>query len=187
MAIASPSQPEAEAELIGRCGPIELLVLDVDGVLTDGAIIVNDLGIESKHFHVRDGGGISLWRKAGKKVAIISGRSAACVEVRAAELGIEPVIQGAADKRGPILALAQEFGFEPRQVCAMGDDVADLRMLGVSGLSACPSDASPEVLEAAHLVSQSPGGRGAVREVIEVILKHQGLWDGLVGGYRTRG
>jgi 3-deoxy-D-manno-octulosonate 8-phosphate phosphatase (KDO 8-P phosphatase) len=180
MAIASST------DLIARCGPIELLVLDVDGVLTDGAIVVDDHGVESKHFHVKDGGGIALWRKAGKKVAILSGRSAPCVEVRANELGIAPVIQGASDKHGPILALIQELGLEPGQVCAMGDDLADLPMLAVSGLAACPSDASIEVIEAAHLVSDAPGGRGAVREVIEAILKHQGLWDGLVDGYRSR-
>jgi 3-deoxy-D-manno-octulosonate 8-phosphate phosphatase (KDO 8-P phosphatase) len=178
MAIAS------SADLSGRCGPIELLVLDVDGVLTDGAIVVDDLGVESKHFHVRDGGGIALWRKAGKKVAIISGRSAACVEVRAAELGIAPVIQGAADKRKPILALIEELGLQRGQVCAMGDDLADLPMLEIAGLAACPGDASGEVLEVAQFVTIAPGGRGAVREVIEAILKHQGLWDGLVAGYR---
>ena len=181
MAIAS------SAELTERCRPIELLVLDVDGVLTDGSIVVDDRGVESKHFHVKDGGGIALWRKAGKRVAIISGRTAACVEVRAAELGISPVIQGASDKRGPILALLQEFGLEPRQVCAMGDDLADLRMLAVSGLAACPSDATREVLEVAHMVSDAPGGRGAVRQVVEAILKEQGSWDGLVQSYRSGG
>jgi 3-deoxy-D-manno-octulosonate 8-phosphate phosphatase (KDO 8-P phosphatase) len=173
-------------DLIERCLPIELLVLDVDGVLTDGAIIIDDLGVESKHFHVKDGGGIALWRKAGKKVAIISGRSALCVDHRAAELGISPVIQGAADKKIPILALLQDLGLEPRQVCAMGDDLADLRMLGVVGLAACPVDASVEVAESAHFVTEKPGGRGAVRELIEVILRHQGVWDGLIAGYRGR-
>jgi 3-deoxy-D-manno-octulosonate 8-phosphate phosphatase (KDO 8-P phosphatase) len=179
MAIASPT------DLPERCRAIELLVLDVDGVLTDGVIVVDDRGVESKHFHVRDGGGIALWRKAGKKVAIISGRSANCVEVRAAELGITPVIQGSSDKRSSILALIRDFGLEPRQVCAMGDDLADLPMLELAGLAACPSDASAEVVESAHLVARSPGGRGAVREVIEAILKHQGAWPGLVEGYRT--
>ncbi len=172
--------------LVERCIPIELLVLDVDGVLTDGAIIVDDMGIESKHFHVKDGSGITLWRKAGKKVAIISGRSAACVEIRGEELGIAPVIQGASDKKTAILGVIHDLGYEPRQTCAMGDDVADLRMLGVAGLAVCPSDAAAEVLESVHHVSQLPGGRGAVREVIELILTHQGLWDGVIAGYRSR-
>ena len=96
------------------------------------------------------------------------------------------MIQGASEKRGPILGLIQDLGLEPSQVCAMGDDLADLAMLEVAGLAACPSDASAEVIEASHLVSDAAGGRGAVREVIEEILKHQGLWDGLVDGYRGR-
>jgi 3-deoxy-D-manno-octulosonate 8-phosphate phosphatase (KDO 8-P phosphatase) len=181
MAIAPPT------DLPARCRGIELLVLDVDGVLTDGAIVVDDRGVESKHFHVKDGGGIALWRRSGKKVAIISGRSAPCVDVRAGELGIDPVIQGSTDKKASILGLLREFGLEADQVCAMGDDLADLPMLGVSGLAACPSDAAAEVIESAHLVSNFAGGRGAVREVIEILLKNQGAWDGLVDGYRGGG
>lgn len=181
MAIAPPT------DLPGRCLAIELLVLDVDGVLTDGAIVVDDRGVESKHFHVKDGGGIALWRRAGKKVAIISGRSAPCVEVRAAELGISPVVQGSSDKKASILGLIRELGLEAGQVCAMGDDLADLPMLSSCGLAACPGDASPEVVESAHLVSQFSGGRGAVREVIEILLKNQGAWDGIVEGYRGGG
>lgn len=172
-------------ELDARCAPIELLVLDVDGVLTDGVIAVDDHGVETKHFHVRDGGGIALWRKAGKRVAIVSGRSARCVEVRAAELGIAPVVQGAKDKAAPFRAIMEESGLEPGQVCAMGDDLADLPMMGLAGLAACPSDASAEVSEAAHYVTGLPGGRGAVRELVELILKRQGLWDGLVAGSRA--
>jgi 3-deoxy-D-manno-octulosonate 8-phosphate phosphatase (KDO 8-P phosphatase) len=180
MAIASID----DTDLARRCREIELLVLDVDGVLTDGAIVVDDLGVESKHFHVRDGGGIALWRRSGKRVAIISGRSARCVEIRAAELGISPVIQGAGDKKASILRLLEDLGLKPFQACAMGDDLADLPMLGVAGLAACPSDAAPEVLGAADLVSGPPGGRGAVRDVVEFLLKHQGAWDALVETYR---
>jgi 3-deoxy-D-manno-octulosonate 8-phosphate phosphatase (KDO 8-P phosphatase) len=181
MAIAPPT------DLPDRCRKIELLVLDVDGVLTDGAIVVDDRGVESKHFHVKDGGGIALWRRSGKMVAIISGRTAPCVDVRAAELGIARVIQGSTDKKASILGLLEEFGLEAGQVCSMGDDLADLPMLGLSGLAACPSDAAPEVVEAAQIVSDFPGGRGAVREVIEILLKNQGAWDGLVEGYRGGG
>ena len=150
------------------------------------SIAVDDRGVETKHFQRQaTAAGIALWRKAGKKVAIISGRSANCVDVRAAELGIAPVIQGSTDKKAAILWLLREFGLEEGQVCSMGDDLADLPMLGVSGLAACPGDASPEVVESAHYVSQHRGGRGAVREVIEVLLKNQGAWDGLVEGYRS--
>jgi len=181
MAIAPPT------DLTGRCRGIELLVLDVDGVLTDGSIVVDDRGVESKHFHVKDGAGIAFWRRTGKKVAIISGRSAPCVDVRGAELGIASVIQGSTDKKASILGLFREFGLDSSQVCAMGDDLADLPMLGLCGLAACPSDAVPEVVESAHIVSNFPGGRGAVREIIEILLKNQGTWDGLVEGYRGGG
>jgi 3-deoxy-D-manno-octulosonate 8-phosphate phosphatase (KDO 8-P phosphatase) len=171
-------------ELDDRCAGIELLVLDVDGVLTDGVIAVDDRGVETKHFHVRDGGGIALWRRAGKRVAIVSGRSARCVEVRAAELGIAPVVQGATDKAVPFGEILGGFGLGPDQVCTMGDDLADLPILGVSGLAACPSDSAPEVVASAHYVAVAAGGRGAVREVIELILGRQGLWAPLVEGYR---
>lgn len=97
-----------------------------------------------------------------------------------------PVIQGSSDKLGSILGVIRELGLEPGQVCAMGDDLPDLPMLAIAGLAACPGDASAEVVEAAHLVSRAPGGRGAVREVIEVILKHQGVWDELVEGSRGK-
>ncbi len=172
-------------DLDGRCEAIELLLVDVDGVLTDGVIAVDDRGVETKHFHVRDGSGIALWRKAGKRVAILSGRRAALVDIRAAELGITPVIQGAAEKSGPFRALIAELGLKPAQVCYIGDDLADLPVLSLVGLAACPADAALEVREAVHFVTASPGGRGAVREVIEWILKNQGSWDRWVDSYRT--
>ena len=171
-----PTSPE----LAARCAPIELLLVDVDGVLTDGVIALDDLGVETKHFHVRDGTAITLWRQAGKRVAILSGRSAGAVTRRADELGIAPVIQGAAQKGAPFRALIAELGLDARQVCYIGDDLPDLPVLGAAGLAACPADAVPEVRQAAQLVTDAPGGRGAVREVVETILKHQGTWDGLV-------
>jgi len=176
----------AKADLAGRCSTIELLVLDVDGVLTDGVIAVDDLGVETKHFHVRDGAGIALWRRAGKKVAILSGRSARCVAIRAAELGIDPVIQGAVDKRGPFRSIVAGFGLQAHQACHVGDDLADLAPFDEAGLAACPADAAAEVVTAAHLISRFPGGRGAVRDVVEAILKHQGAWDDLVASLRAR-
>lgn len=171
------------ADLAALCGPIELLVLDVDGVLTDGIIALDDAGLETKHFHVRDGAGITFWLKAGKRVAVLSGRSAAVVDRRAAELGIAPVIQGVSEKRGPFRTLMAEMDLEPRQVCFMGDDLPDLPALALAGLAACPADASREVLDSVHLVASHAGGRGAVREIIEVILKHQGAWDRIVANF----
>src|SRR5690349_16811346 len=121
-----PSPPD---ELAARCGPIELLLVDVDGVLTDGVIAIDDRGVETKHFHVRDGSAVSLWRKLGKRVAILSGRRAAAVDHRAAELGIHPVVQGVADKGAPFRAILAELDLETRQVCYVGDDLADLGVL----------------------------------------------------------
>ncbi len=171
------------SDLAERCGPIELLLLDVDGVLTDGVIAIDDRGVETKHFHVRDGAGLSLWRKAGKRAAILSGRCSAAVDRRAAELGITPVIQGRSDKEEPFRALIGGLGLAPQQVCYVGDDLPDLPVLLAVGLAACPVDAVPEVREVVHLVTRAPGGRGAVREVVETILKHQGGWEGLVARY----
>ena len=167
-------------ELDARCAGIELLVLDVDGVLTDGTIIVDDAGVESKHFYVRDGGGIAVWRRAGKRVAILSGRRAACVDRRAAELGISPVVQGTPRKREPLLEIMADAGVEPRQVAYMGDDLPDLAAFALVGLAACPADAVPQVKAAAHFRASVPGGRGAVRELIERILMRQGLWHDAV-------
>lgn len=176
-----PTSPD----LAARCGPIELLLVDVDGVLTDGVIVVDDRGVETKHFHVRDGSAFNLWQKAGKQAAILSGRWAPLVNRRAAELGIAKVIQGAAQKGEPFRALIQELGLDARQVCYVGDDLADLPVLTAVGLAACPADAADEVRAAAHLVTRAPGGRGAVREVVEVVLKHQGIWEALVAQYRA--
>jgi 3-deoxy-D-manno-octulosonate 8-phosphate phosphatase (KDO 8-P phosphatase) len=172
-----------DAELATRCRSIELLLVDVDGVLTDGVIALDDRGVEFKHFHVRDGSAFHLWKKAGKRASILSGRWAPLVDLRAAELGIHPVIQGAAHKAGPFRTLVQGLGLEARQVCFIGDDLADLPVLSSVGLAACPADAIDEVRRAAHVVARSPGGRGAVREIIELILKHQGIWNQLLEPY----
>jgi 3-deoxy-D-manno-octulosonate 8-phosphate phosphatase (KDO 8-P phosphatase) len=169
--------PSSAAEIDELLRAIELIVLDVDGVLTDGAIIVDDNGVESKHFHVRDGSGISLWRKSGKRVAILSGRKAACVDLRGKELGISPILQGEPRKLAPFLKLLDELNLQPRQVCFMGDDLPDVPVLRVAGLAACPADAAAEVRAVAHVVTDARGGQGAVRELIERLLKQQGLWE----------
>jgi 3-deoxy-D-manno-octulosonate 8-phosphate phosphatase (KDO 8-P phosphatase) len=170
----------AEAELAARCEPIELLVVDVDGVLTDGVIALDDHGAETKHFHVRDGLAYALWHRAGKQAAILSGRRAPAVDRRAAELKIAHVLQGLEDKAGPFRTLIGALGLAPRQVCYVGDDLPDLPVLRAVGLAACPADAAAEVRHAAQLVTHAPGGRGAVREVVEVILKSQRKWNGLI-------
>jgi 3-deoxy-D-manno-octulosonate 8-phosphate phosphatase (KDO 8-P phosphatase) len=175
----------ASSDLAARCAPIELLVVDVDGVLTDGAIIIDDRGVESKNFHVRDGLAYSLWHKAGKKSAILSGRKAEAVARRAADLQISHVAQGLADKGRPFLALLAELRLDARNACFVGDDLVDLPVLRAVGLAACPSDGVAEVRAAAHLVTDAIGGRGVIREVVEVILKAQGLWHNLCGSYHA--
>lgn len=174
---------ETTPDLQARCASIELLVLDVDGVLTDGSIQFDDHGAESKTFFVRDGTALVLWHKAGKRTAILSGRRAATVERRAAELRIAHVEQGLAQKGPALVALLRELRLSAQQCCAVGDDLADLPALRLAHLAACPGDAAPEVRAVAHLVTAAPGGRGTVREVVETILKAQGRWDELVDHY----
>jgi 3-deoxy-D-manno-octulosonate 8-phosphate phosphatase (KDO 8-P phosphatase) len=174
-----------DAALAARCAGIAGLVVDVDGVLTDGVIAVDDHGVETKRFHVRDGWALNAWRRLGKRTAVISGRDSKATARRAAELGIGPVIQGAAAKSGPFRQLLAELGVGAEQVAYMGDDLPDLPVLAAAGLAACPADAVEEVHAACHYVTQAVGGHGAVREVIELILKHQGLWEPLLEPLRT--
>ncbi|HMF19318.1 MAG TPA: HAD hydrolase family protein [Gemmataceae bacterium] len=166
-----------------RCRRIELLIVDVDGVLTNGGIIYSDNDVELKVFHVRDGSGLKLWQMSGKRSAILSGRSAKMVDIRAAEVGVSQVIQGAADKVPAFQQLLQ--GLAPEQACYVGDDLPDLPVLLRSGLAVAVADACPEVIAAAHYVTRAAGGRGAVRETIELILSAQGLWQGCVARFRN--
>ncbi len=171
--------------LEARCGRIEMLLLDVDGVLTDGGIIYGDNGLELKKFHVRDGSGLKIWQYVGKRTGIITGRTSQVVAVRAAELGIDPVYQGAAEKLPAFRRLLAETGLCPEQVCFIGDDVPDLSVLVNCGLAVAVADACPEVRVAAHHVTRRAGGRGAVRETIELILRCQGHWQRIVERFRS--
>lgn len=175
--MGDPRGAPDDQELAARCAPIELLIADVDGVLTDGVIAIDADGAEIKRFHVRDGLGYALWHRAGKQSAILSGRRAAAVERRAAELSIAHVLQGHDSKAGPFRELIGRLGLDPGQVCYVGDDLPDLPVLRAVGLAACPADAVAEVRGAVHLVTRTPGGRGAVREVVEVVLRAQGKWS----------
>jgi 3-deoxy-D-manno-octulosonate 8-phosphate phosphatase (KDO 8-P phosphatase) len=170
--------------LADRAARVELLLLDVDGVLTDGGIVYADDGREVKRFHVRDGSGLKLWQRAGKRAAIVSGRTSPVVDRRAAELGLTPVLQGRADKRPALAEVLAATGLRPEQVCAVGDDLPDLAVLVRCGLAVAVADACPEIRAAADYVTAAPGGRGAVRDAVEWLLKLQGAWDGLVAGFR---
>ena len=162
-----------------RAAKIELLLLDVDGVLTDGSILY---GVEEelKRFHVRDGSGLKFWRESGKRVAILSGRSSAAVVRRAAELGISPVIQGRSEKLPAFQDLLASTGLSPNRICAVGDDLPDLPVLRRCGVAIAVADACAELKAAADYVTTAPGGRGAVREAIEWLMKLQGTWDAVV-------
>jgi 3-deoxy-D-manno-octulosonate 8-phosphate phosphatase (KDO 8-P phosphatase) len=168
-----------------RCQPIEMLLADIDGVLTDGRVILNNQGIETKQFHIRDGMGIRLWQKAGYHFGVISMRSSQVVKMRAAELDIGIVRQGAVDKLTTTMEILAEHGLSPQQACYIGDDLPDLRAIRAVGLGVAVADACAEVREAATYVTMVPGGGGAVREVVELILKAQRRWDDVIQAYKT--
>lgn len=181
MGLAS-TQPRSLAD---RCRAIEMLILDVDGVLTDGSIIYADNDVEVKAFHVRDGSGLKLWERAGKQSAIISGRASRLVEIRAQEAGIGQVFQGVADKLPVYRGILKAGNLRPEQVCFVGDDILDLPVLVNCGLAVAVGDACQDIRSDAHYVTQAPGGRGAVRETIELILGCQGRWQDVVQALRS--
>jgi 3-deoxy-D-manno-octulosonate 8-phosphate phosphatase (KDO 8-P phosphatase) len=141
--------------------------------------------LELKRFHVRDGSGLKFWRLAGNRAAILSGRTSPAVAIRAAELGINPVFQGREDKHAALTEVLATVQVKPEETCAIGDDLPDLPLLLRCGLAVAVADAVPEVRSAAHYVTTMPGGRGAVRDAVEWLLKLQGTWDSLVDRYRV--
>ena len=171
-----------------RAAGLRLLVLDVDGVLTDGRLYFGAEGEALKVFDVRDGHGIKLLREAGVEVAILSARRSPIVERRARELGIAHVVQGATDKGAGFAELVRALQLRPEQCGFVGDDWPDLAALAQAGFAATVADAAPEVRRAAHWISAAPGGRGAVRELAEFVLRAQGRFDELLrrhGGAAT--
>ncbi len=162
--------------LAERCRGVELLVLDVDGVLTAGGIVHGSGGLELKQFHVRDGGALRWWRESGKRAALLTGRRSEAVTIRAKELGIAFVMQGADDKLTAYRQLLADAGVAAGQTACLGDDLPDLPVLRQCGLALTPADACPEARAAAHYVCSATGGQGAVRESVERILRCQGAW-----------
>jgi 3-deoxy-D-manno-octulosonate 8-phosphate phosphatase (KDO 8-P phosphatase) len=156
--------------VLERARNIRLLVLDVDGVLTDGRLYLSAAGEELKVFHVRDGSGLVAVQRAGITVAIISGRDSAAVTRRAAELGIRHVRQGVADKGAALDQLLDELGVSAAETACVGDDTPDVPMLRRAGLAIGVADAHPALLAAAHWVTHSNGGQGAVREACDLLL-----------------
>jgi len=163
--------------------PIKMVLFDVDGVLTDGRVVLDNNGVESKFFDVRDGTGIKWLVRANYKVAFLTGRSSRVVEHRARELGIDKVYQGLKVKIEAYEELLKEFGLTDRETAYIGDDLIDLPVLRRVGLAMAPADARPEVKSAVHYVCQCSAGRGAAREIAELIIKNQGRWEEVTAAY----
>jgi 3-deoxy-D-manno-octulosonate 8-phosphate phosphatase (KDO 8-P phosphatase) len=170
-------------DLAGKAARIRLLLFDVDGVLTDGRILLHADGSESKQFSIRDGTGIVWAQRAGIGVGLLSARHSPATAARALQLGIRIVRQQAGDKLEMYRELVQQEHLEDAEVAFMGDDVLDLPVLSRVGLSAAPADASPDVLARVDWVSGRTGGDGAARELVELLLRGQGKWNALLDGY----
>lgn len=162
---------------------IKMIIFDVDGVLTDGTILIDDHGVETKRFHVRDGMAIRVAQQMGLKVAALTSRTTRAVSLRLGELGVDPVLQGATDKAVGLETICRKAGVLPEQCAYVGDDLLDLPALLRCGLPVAVADAAEEVKAEAKHVTAAPGGHGAAREVIEHILKAQGRWDDMLKQY----
>ena len=176
-----------DTQIVARARQLEWLLLDVDGVLTDGRLIYGPAGEEQKVFHVRDGLGLRLLQRAGVKVGILSGRKSDALRVRAAELGIDWLLMDRSDKGPAFTDFVLSHGLLPAQVAFMGDDLVDLPVMVRCGLAFAPADAVAEVREHAHLVLQERGGYGVVRELCELLVRARGQWEELIAPYYVVG
>lgn len=160
-----------------KAGKVGLVLLDADGVLTDGSIVAFADGNEARAFSSRDGLGIRLGQRAGLAFGVVSGRISRVVSRRAEELGFVVCLEGVEDKAASVASVAERLGYAMEQVCFVGDDLVDLPALRRAGFSAAPADADPRVRDAVDWVAPSGGGRGAVREIVEFVLRARGAWD----------
>ncbi len=174
-------------ELVYECRRIELLALDVDGVLTDGTINIGESGEIFKGFNVKDGLAISLALRSGLNIAIITGRRSAIIHRRAEELGISLLYEGVTDKYAVLTELARSLNLKKEQVAYMGDDINDLPAFAAAGYTFAPADAADYILETVDIYTIANGGRGAVREVIEFILQCKGKWPRILKSYMQHG
>lgn len=163
-----------------RAKDVKLVILDVDGVMTDGRIVIDDNGIEQRNFDIKDGLGVVALQMSGVEVAIITSKKSGSVRHRAEELKIKRFHEGIRKKTEPYEQMLAEIGISDAQVAYVGDDLVDLSMMKRVGLAVAVADAVDEVREAAAYVTRAPGGRGAVREAAEMILKAQGKWDAIL-------
>jgi len=162
---------------------IKLLILDVDGVLTDGSITLDNKGNEYKSFHVRDGHGIKMLQRGGLQVAIITGRNSKVVERRAKELGINDVFQKCHNKKIAYEKLVRKYRFSDENVAYIGDDIVDIPIMTIVGLPVAVADADELTKKYAVMITKRKGGRGAVREITDLILKSKGIWQGMLDEY----
>jgi 3-deoxy-D-manno-octulosonate 8-phosphate phosphatase (KDO 8-P phosphatase) len=177
--------PPYDMKLAKKCAQIRLLLSDVDGVMTDGRIGFDNQGVESKQFHIRDGQGIRLWQQNGGQMGIVTGRNSQIVKLRAAELNIEIVRQGAGDKLAVVREICEQLQFKPSEVCYLGDDLPDLAVFGQVGLSVAVADAAEEICQAADYTTSVNGGHGAIREVVELLLKNTNRWEAATRKYQS--
>lgn len=173
----------AGEDIESRLARVQLLLLDCDGVLTTGGVAWSNDGIEEKTFHIRDGLGIRLWQRAGGTTGIVTGRSSHVVQLRADELGMAIVRQGVDDKLATVAGILAELGLSWEQAAFVGDDLPDLACVMRCGVGVAVADACPELRAAARLVTTLPGGTGAVREVVERMLRARGQWEAIVARY----
>jgi 3-deoxy-D-manno-octulosonate 8-phosphate phosphatase (KDO 8-P phosphatase) len=169
--------PASDNEIQRRAAEIRMILLDVDGVLTDGKIYLGNNNEEFRAFFVRDGLAIRMGQSAGLRFGILSGRDSPLVERRARELDIEHVHQGIQDKGAQLNLIATETGLKTEQICFVGDDLIDVPALRLAGLAACPADGCEETRQFAHYICNNKGGHGAVREVVDLVLRASGRWD----------
>jgi len=162
---------------------IKLIIMDVDGVLTDGRIILDDNGVEYKFFDVKDGHIFHIVRDFGIRIALVSGRYSKVTEVRASQLGVDDLYQDQHVKIDAFNALKDKYGLPNENIAYIGDDLIDIPPMILSGFSACPKDAHEEVKKVSDYVSDFCGGRGAVRDIVEEIMKRQGLWERVLEKY----
>ncbi len=181
------SAPFRRNDAAEKAKKVRLFLVDVDGVLTDGGIVYDGGGREIKRFHVRDGHGIKMLQRAGVEVGIITGRTSEVVALRARELGISLVRQGAWDKVDAWREILAEKGFLPAETAYVGDDIVDVPLMRQVGFAAAVADAESYVREAADFVSTRPGGQGAVREIIEFVLRSSGAWEKIASKYFADG
>jgi 3-deoxy-D-manno-octulosonate 8-phosphate phosphatase (KDO 8-P phosphatase) len=166
-----------------RARRVALVLMDVDGVLTDGTLFAAGSGEDARAFNVKDGAGIVMAHRLGLRTGFLSGRGGAAVSRRARELGVSEVHLKVRDKGRVYAAILNRLGLEDAQVCYIGDDLMDLPVLLRAGLPVAPADAHPDVLRRVPFVTRATGGRGAVREVIDAIARAQGRWPAVLGWF----